>query len=226
METSLHRQLKALYAPDLELQEVRVDGYRIDAVDGDRLIEIQYGSLGAIRQKVRKLLDTHDVLVVKPLAARKLLVKKDEPGGEVTSSRYSPKRQTLWNVFEDLVHFVDVFPHPRLELEVLLTEQEEHRLPGERKRWVSRGYVVEDRLLQQVIDSTRLCTAADLAEMVPAELHPPGRSEPFTTGDLADAAGIDRWLARKAAYCLRRCGAADVVGKRGNAVLYELNAAV
>lgn len=53
METSLHRQLKALYCAEASRQEVRVDGFRIDAVDRGRLIEIQQASLAALRHKVR-----------------------------------------------------------------------------------------------------------------------------------------------------------------------------
>ena len=222
MEHSIHRQLKSLYVTDPQQHEVRVDGYRIDAVDGKRLIEIQYGSLGAIRNKIRRLVKSHDVLVVKPLAVRKQLLKRDVPDGPVVSKRLSPKKQTLWSLFDDLVHFVDVFPHPRLELEVLLTLQEEYRLPAERKRRVCRGYIVEDRLLAEVTGREMLRTVDDLVAMLPESIRPPARSEPFTTADLAAAAGINRGLARKVAYCLRRCGAAEVVGKQGNAMLYEL----
>lgn len=225
METSLHRQLKSLYVTDPEQHEVRVDGYRIDAVDGELLIEIQYGSLGAIRTKIRRLVESYDVLVVKPLAARKQLLKRDVPAGPVVSQRYSPKKQTLWNLFEDLVHFVDVFPHPRLELDVLLTLQQEYRLPAERKRRVNRGYLIEDRLLSEVTGRIQLKTADDLVAMLPDELKQPKRTEPFTTGDLAGAAGINRWLAQKVGYCLRHCGAAEVVGKQGNSLLYELRQA-
>ena len=59
METSLHRQLKSLYSAEPDGQEVRVDNYRIDAVHQGRLIEIQQGSLGAIRPKIRRLLEQH-----------------------------------------------------------------------------------------------------------------------------------------------------------------------
>src|SRR5271155_2182010 len=121
METSLHRQLKALYCSDAARQEVRVDGFRIDAVHRGRLIEIQQGSLAALRHKVRALLETHHVTVVKPLAARKLLVRRKRAGGAVVSMRYSPRRETIADLFADLVHFVGVFPHPRLALEVVFT---------------------------------------------------------------------------------------------------------
>ena len=224
MEHSIHRQLKSLYVTDTERHEVTVDGFRIDAVDEERLIEIQYGSLGAIRDKIRRLLRSHDVLVVKPLAERKQLLKRDVPEGPVVSTRKSPKKQTLWNLFDDLVHFVGVFPHPRLELEVLMTLQDEYRLPAEKKRRVSRGYIVEDRLLSEVTGRAMLRTVDDLLAMLPDAIRPPERTAPFGTADLAAAAGISRPLARKVAYCLRRCGLAQVVGKEGNAILYQLPA--
>ena len=100
METSLHRQLKAIYAGDDGCCEVVCDNYRIDAVRGDELIEIQHGSLAAIRDKIRKLLAKHKVRIVKPIVANKLLVKLDERGGAELSRRRSPKRGTLLDVFE------------------------------------------------------------------------------------------------------------------------------
>ena len=53
MESSLHRQLKELYAPSPEHREVVWDRWRIDAVRDNELIEIQHGSLSAIRDKIR-----------------------------------------------------------------------------------------------------------------------------------------------------------------------------
>jgi len=216
METSLHRQLKALYADESTHREVTLDGYRIDAIVEGRLIEIQYGSLGAIRDKVRTLLDAHDVLVVKPLVSRRYLVKRKRKRGKVVSARYSPLRQTFLHLFDDLVHFVGVFGHERLAVEVLLCEQEEHRLPAKKRRFRSKGYRVEDRLLRQVDDRLMLRTPEDLAELLPRDLP-----ESFTTGDIAQRADIPRWLAQKMAYCLRKTGVAEAVDKQGNAIVYR-----
>lgn len=216
METTLHRQLKALYAADAEQQEVRLAGYRIDAMAGDRLIEIQYGSLGAIRDKIRTLVAEHDVLVVKPLAARKYLIKRKRRGGKIVSSRYSPTRESLLHVFEDLVHFVSVFPHPRLTLDVVLTEQEEHRVAAKKRRRFSNDFRIEDRLLRGIEGRVQLRTAADLLALLPADLP-----VFFTTADLAEAAAIPRWLAQKIAYCLRKIEAVEIAGKERNAIVYR-----
>ncbi len=217
METTLHRQLKELYSPAVGQQEVAVNGYRIDAIDGDKLIEIQYGSLGAIREKIRDLLNDHDVHVVKPLAGRKYLVNRKRRGGRVHSSRYSPRRESFLDVFDDFVYFVNVFPHPRLTVELLLTEQEEHRVPGKRRRRWQKRFAVEDRILRCVNQRFVLSTRNDLLRLLGVDF-----TAPMTTADIAKQCDIPRWLAQKAAYCLRKTGTADVVGKRGNALLYQV----
>src|SRR5688572_19324880 len=109
METTLHRQLKALYAGAEARVEQRCDGFRIDAIrDGGELVEIQHGSLAAIRNKIGKLLARHRVLVVKPLVVRKELVMLARRGGREVSRRASPKRGSLLSLFDELVYFTRV----------------------------------------------------------------------------------------------------------------------
>lgn len=219
METSLHRDLKRLYAGDDARLEVRVGRFRIDAVCGKRLVEIQHGSLAAIRDKVRRLLEDHRVTVVKPIVVRKLIVKRDSKEGAVVSRRLSPKRGCLLDVFHELVHFTRAFPHRRLTLEVPLIEIEEWRYPGHgrRRRWRRGDCVVEDQRLVAVQETHRLATAEDLVRLVSCPLPPE-----FHTGHLAEGLGVHRWVAQRIAYCLRQMGASMEVGKAGNARLYQL----
>src|SRR5436189_68760 len=81
-ETSLHRDLKALYAGDghAARREVRWGDYRIDVVTAGELVEIQHGSLAAIRGKVARLLERHRVRVVKPIVVEKRLIKRQQAG--------------------------------------------------------------------------------------------------------------------------------------------------
>lgn len=224
METSLHRDLKALYAGEGAQTEVRLGGYRIDAVVGEQLIEIQHSALGAIRDKIRKLLTGHDVLVVKPIVVEKTLVKLDRKDGIVVERRRSPRRGKLLDVFDDLVHFSNVFPHPRLELEVVLLDSEDWRYPGHgrRRRRRAGDHVSFDERLVEVREVHRFRTAADLQQ---AFCHDCELPQQFHTGHLAEAWGVRRFIAQRAAYCLRKTGAIQAVGKQGNAWLYQLAAA-
>jgi hypothetical protein len=220
METSLHRQLKAIYAGADGQQEVVCDGYRIDAVRCAELIEIQHGSLTAIRDKIRRLLEKHRVRIVKPIVANKLLVKLDRRGGAELDRRRSPKRGKLLDVFEELVYFTRVFPHPQLTLEVVLVDVEERRYPGRgkrrRRRREGQEFQVEDQRLVRIVESHSFATAADLRRLLPGRMP-----RQFHTAHLAERLKAPRWTAQRIAYCLRKMGAVEIVGKQGNALLYR-----
>jgi hypothetical protein len=218
METSLHRQLKERYAVDGAAVEQRVGRYRIDVVRGKQLVEIQHSPLTSIRDKIAALVKQHDVLVVKPVVVTKHLVKRRREGGDIVSRRRSPKRRTLLDIFEELVHFTRVFPHRRLTLEVVLIEIEEWRFPGHgRRRWRrDDDHLVEDQHLVAVHETHQFRTATDLCRLLPATLP-----QPFHTGQLAESLGVERWIAQRMAYTLREMKAIRQVGKLRGALLYK-----
>jgi hypothetical protein len=184
------------------------------------LVEVQLGSLAALRNKVRALLDDgHRVRIVKPLIAEKRLIRLDAPDGQIVSDRKSPKRETLIDLFQELVYFTKVFPHRRLELEIPLIDMEETRYPGHgrRRRWRENDFIVADQRLLAVREVQTIKRAVDLLRLLPAV--PP---QQFDTGVLAESLQVRRNVAQRVAYCLRECGAAKVVAKSGNAWVYRL----
>jgi hypothetical protein len=70
--------------------------------------------------------------VVKPLIARKTVVRLDGPGGLVLGQRLSPRRCRPLDLFHELVYFTRVFPHPRLTLEAAARRDRGASLPGAR----------------------------------------------------------------------------------------------
>jgi len=54
-------------------------------------------------------------------------------------------------------------------------------------------------------------------------LLPDGLPDPFTTRDMAKGYGRPRRMAQAVAYCLRVSGAAKVVGKSGQEILYSVS---
>jgi hypothetical protein len=218
METTLHRQLKSHYARRGARIEERVGRFRIDVVYRGELIEIQHSSLSAFRDKIAALLTEHRVRIVKPIVASKFLLKQKCEGGELVSRRRSPKQGTLLDIFDELVHFTRVFPHPRLTLEVVLIDIEELRFPGHgrRRRWRKNDHEVEDQRLVEVLSVQRFRTAADLCKLLPPKLP-----RQFHTGHIAAGLGVQRWIAQRMAYCLREMGAITPVGKERGAWLYK-----
>lgn len=222
METSLHRQLKDHYSQPNAAQEATLGRFRIDVINADGLVEIQHGSLAAIGRKVATLLKDHSVTVVKPVIARKRILRLPSRGGTVISQRWSPKRGTLLDLFDDLVHFTRVFPHANLTLEVPLVEVEELRFPGHgRRRWRrDSDHQVEDLRLIEIGEVYRFRQASDLRRTLPIRLP-----QPFHTGQLATKLGVTPRVAQRIVYCLRETGCAVPVGKTGNTRLYRWPAA-
>ncbi len=218
METSLHRELKEHYAGVDGVLECQVGRYRIDAVRDGVLYEIQHSGLGAIRRKVEALIRDHVVVVVKPIIARKRIVTRPRKGDEPKSKRWSPKRGSALDIFEELVHFVSLFPHKHLRLETPLVEIEEWRYPGSgRRRWKSkRDFVIEDQRMLSILETQTYRTATDLLNGCGTEVP-----REFDTEELANALSVKRRLAQKIAYCLSRAGATKACGKRGNSVVYR-----
>lgn len=214
-ERSLHAALKDWYAEEGDRFEVPVDGFVADIVRGDLIIEIQTGSTSSLRRKLDALLRRHPVRLALPVTAKRTIVDVD-PDGSEGPGRRSSKRGKWIDVLSDLVSLREHLADPNLSVDVLLIEDEEVRVPSERRRRRRKDWTVRDRRLIAVIDSVTLQDPTDYISFVPSELP-----EPFTTADLAVAIGRSRGMAQKLAYTLRHVGALGIVGKCGNAFLYR-----
>jgi hypothetical protein len=216
-EKSLHADLKAWYAQPDDRFEVPVDDFVIDIVRGDLLIEIQTGNFSSIKRKVRALVKAHPLRLVYPIPQDKWIVRLAKDGsGDVLGRRRSPKHGAFEHLFEELVRLPKLLTDPNFALEVLLTREEEVRFYDGKRAWRRHGWVIQERRLLDVVERRLFETAVDLLALLPPDLP-----EPWTTADLAAGIGQPRWLARKMAYCLRKMDAIEMVGKRGNAILYR-----
>lgn len=214
-EKPLHEALKRWYARPGDTFEVPVDGFVVDIVRGDLLIEVQTRNFSAIKRKLEKLLVNHPVRLVYPIPREKWIVKLADDGNGPVSRRRSPKRGTFEQVFYELVRLPELLKYPNFSMELLLIEEEEVRRFDGVRGWRRRGWVTEERRLLQVVDKRILNSPADMHAFIPTTLP-----EPFSVADLATASNNSRRLIQKMVYCLRAMGCVAPVGKRGNAILY------
>lgn len=215
-EKPLHASLKAWIARPGDRFEVEVDGYVIDIVRGDLLIEIQTGNFASIKSKLTTLLREHRVRLVFPVAVEKWIVKQADEDGAQASRRKSPKRGRVEDLFRELVSFPTLMTHPNFAIEVLMIREEEIRRFDENRNWRRRGWGTVERRLLDVVDRKHFLEPADWRDLLPEGL------ESFTAKDLAEAAGIRRPLAQKMAYCLRKARIIELTGKQGRAHLYSI----
>ena len=216
-EKPLHAALKQLYGGPNAQFEVRVDGFIIDVVQNDLLIEVQTGGFAPLKRKLVQLSKKYRVRLVKPIAQEKWIIKEPQEAGMAVNRRKSPKRGQVLDIFAELIRIPTLLQEPNFELEVLLTQEEEVRtFVGINAAWRRRGWRTREKRLLAVVDRQLLRSPADLVALLPKELP-----DPFTTRDLAASAKIAPRLAQQAAYCLRKLALIDQIGKRGNAHLYR-----
>jgi hypothetical protein len=151
-ENSLHAALKAAIAQPGDRFEVPVDGYVIDIVRGDQLIEIQTANFAAMKRKLAKLTRKHRVHLVHPIAAEKWIVKYGPDGETWLDRRRSPRHGTVFDVFRELVSFPHLLRDGSLTLEVLLTHEEEIRVNDGRGSWRRQGWSIADRVLVDILE--------------------------------------------------------------------------
>jgi|SRR5215213_71686 len=208
-EKPLHASLKQWYARPGDRFEVAVDGFVIDIVRNDLLIEIQTGHFAAIKSKLTKLAHSHRVRLIYPIVQEKWIV------GGVTR-RKSPKRGRPEDLFREMVSIPQLLSNRNFSLEVLMTREEEVRRHEGTRKWRRRGWGIEGRRLLDVVDQRVFEEPADWLGFLPEGL------ESFTTSDLATGMDTDRELAQKMAYCLREGRMIEWIGKRGRDHLYRV----
>ncbi len=215
-EKPLHASLKEWYAQPEDQFEVAVDGFVIDIVRDDLLLEIQTGNFASIKSKLANLVRSHQVRLIYPIAQEKWIVKpaKDDGGG--VTRRKSPKRGRMEDLFWEMVSFPQLLSNRNFSLEVLMIREEETRRYEAKRKWRRRGWAIEERRLLEVVDQRLFEEPADWLAFLPEGL------ESFTARDLAEAIDIRRELAQKMAYFLRKGGVIKLIGRRGRANLYRV----
>jgi len=216
-EKPLHASLKEWYSRPGDRLECPIDGFVIDLVRGDLLIEVQTSGFSSMKTKIATLVASeHSIRIVHPIALTKWIVRVDEDG-TILSRRRSPKRGHLTDVFAELVSFPERIIGSGLEIELVLTEEEEYRHHTPGRSWRRRGWSVLERRLLEVTDTLLIRGVEELRRLIPEELP-----QLFTTADLATALGRPLRSAQQMAYCLRSTGLIEPIGKRGNSVEYRV----
>ena len=214
-EGALHAAFKQWLARPGDLFEQPVGRYVVDVVRGDLLIEIQTGGFSPLREKLPRLLENHRVRLVAPVARSRTIVRLDDEGLAL-SRRRSPQTGRIEDIFARLVSIAALVAHAGFELEVVEIKETEKRVHQPGRAWRRKGWVVQGRELDDVVERNLIRGPADLAALLPDSLP-----AVFSTADIARRGGLPRATAQQMAFCLCAAGALTRVGKRGNAGLFQ-----
>ncbi|NOY55613.1 MAG: hypothetical protein GXP34_06460 [Actinobacteria bacterium] len=135
-EKPLHASPKRWYGQPGDRFEVPVDGFVINIVRGDLLIEVQTPGFSSMRWTVTTPLDLwRRVLIIHPVTTDEWIVKIDADG-EILSRRCSPKHGSEIGIFAEPVSFTGLLTDSHLQTELVLVNEEEYRsyAPGSARR--------------------------------------------------------------------------------------------
>ena len=97
-EKPLHASLKEWYAQPGDQFEVAVDGFVIDIVRDDLLLEIQTGNFASIKSKLTDLARAHRIRLIYPIAQEKWIVKLARRMTAVEQLAASRPREDGWRI--------------------------------------------------------------------------------------------------------------------------------
>ena len=215
-ENTLHAELKEIYRLEGGKAEQWVNGYLIDVVRDDLLIEIQTQQFQALKKKLSDLLDLFPLRVVHPIAKEKIIHLRSIDGS-IIHCRKSNKTGKLEDLFAELVYIARWVKHPNFSMEVLITSEEEERTQDGLGSWRRKGVSIRDRRLIRIQERHLICKPEDYLQFIPSEI-----STPFTNGQLAERLSIPRRLATKMTYTLVQIGLIEQVGKNGRSYSYQV----
>jgi hypothetical protein len=187
-EGALHAQLKNWYRrPDDRIERI-VDGFVVDLVRGDLLVEIQTGSFAPLRRKLELLTRQQPVLLVAPVPLVRRIIRLSEEGKRL-SARRSPRRGRPEDIFNRLVSIPSLLCRSHFELELLLTHQDEFRVYQHGKAFRRHGWVVTGRRLVSVEQCIRISSPDDAARLLPPNLPELSSTPPSSPRQPQSSAG-------------------------------------
>lgn len=215
-EKSLHRILKYTVDPCVENHEVSCLGSIVDVRNEGGIFEIQTGSLLPLKSKLIKLLSEYKVTVVYPIPRIKRLVWIDKDSGEATEPRRSNKRGKFSDSLPELSKIESLLFSDDLTVKLVLLDLDEYKyLDGYGESKKKRATKIE-RIPTALADEIDINSKEDILKILPP------LPEIFTAADFNKATGLRKKRAFFSLKLLLNIGAAERIGKRGNAFLYSL----
>ncbi|WP_304223868.1 hypothetical protein [Gracilinema caldarium] len=236
-ESTLHAQLKMMYAgPDGE-QEVPVGTYFCDCkAPSGQLVEIQTGSFGPLKNKLRHIGQNHTVKIVHPII-RNRYIETYSADMTLIRKRRSPKKGSLWDLFKALMHGPELAIHKNITIELVALDILEKRIQDGKGSWRRQGISLSDKSLLHIHDTITLQYPDSYLAFIPFSIE-----ERFTIRDIYNRFQDEQAMNRKpidaafcspsrelqnyssvqrAVYVLHRMGLIQRVGKKGAFYLYR-----
>lgn len=214
-EKLLHRTVKFYVDQNSEYHEVDYLGAVADVKNEQGIFEIQTASFSYLRAKLRRFLKNDSVTVIYPVITDRTIYWIDENGALSEPHKTSRTGRSTDVLFEASA-LADIIPHENFRILVFLIRAEEYRKLDGWDATRKKGATSEKLIPTELTGIIELSGVEDYKAILPP------LADGFTSKDFSRAL---RLRGRRASYSLtllKRIGAVEQIGKRGNAFLYRI----
>ena len=231
-ESSLHKTLKVLYQEIYDGKtEVCQDGHIYDIVTKNgNIVEIQTKNLSRLLPKIQDTIEQgHNLKLVHPVIITNKIITYDQ-NGAILSSRKSPKKGSIYDIFREITGLIPVLLNPRFSLEIVeINLIEERQKTSEAvqsrngRRRFKKDWVKVNKRLDEIINTRRFNKAEDYLALLPPDLP-----EEFCAKDIKKSLADNKMAparisnnANLIVWVLHKMGVIDFTRKSGNTRYYK-----
>lgn len=178
-ESSLHNSLKTLYCNIYDGQtEVEQDGHIYDILTKNgNVIEIQTQNLSKLLPKIQDTIQKgHNVKLVHPIVLTRRILLLDEEGNKI-SNRKSPKKGSIYDIFEELIGIYSILLNPHFSLEIVEIEMTEERIQTKhnvqsknKRRRYRKNWNKTNKKLDAILNTRIFNSLEDYLSLLPKSL--------------------------------------------------------
>jgi len=214
-EKTLHTIVKDFYARDEESKEVKVGDFVADICFDNKIIEIQNGNFGHLREKLKAFLPKYKVNVVYPIPYNKWTIWIDKESGELLAKNKTHGIYNVYNIFKELYLIRDFLENPSLTVTILRIDMEEYRINDGWGKDGKRGSHRYDRVPVRLSDEIVLNSALDYSYFLPKDM------EEFTSKEFSKSVKYRGRYFSGVIKILEELNLIEKCGKKGRAFLYR-----
>ena len=225
-ESHLHKTLKTFYKNQNEnaQTEIKIGPYIADILENEKtIIEIQTANLSSLKEKIEYYLNSkYKVKIVYPLVIKKS-IKLQKLDGSIKITR-SPKKQTLYSIFNELTGIYSFLLNKNLWLEIIEVEITEERIETEEKiqnksntRRYKKNWVKTDKKLERILSCSTLHLKSSYIKLIPKDML-----KLFCVKDLVTRLKIKENEARTFIWVYKKMNLIEEIEKKGNTKYYSI----
>ncbi len=211
-ERTLHQYLKYYFCTDPSFHEQKCNGYIVDILKNDKIIEIQTSSFNAMRKKLEKLLIDYSVTIVYPIIQEKIIHNFDENGVFINSKK-SPKKEHPLKIGKELYKISHLLNNENLHFICTILKINEFRVPYI-NRYKQKRMTRINQIPIELIDNIYLNTPEDFQKLLPFDTE-------FTSLEFKQKIKLSPREASSALLALRKMQVIEVTRIEGKKNIYK-----